>query len=298
VRQALQWLRTAEPGTFARTIADLRRFWIISRELDEGARWLELGIAAADAPDVRSSALAGLISVVFEQGDVARAKQLCEERLEFCRALGDTPGLIRCTGMLGNIAAHGRDFSTADALFAEAIALARSCGDEWAVATRFVNRLAVATESGDWPLAKTLAEESLAKTREVGDDEGIAISLWSLGFWELRAGRPDDAHHWLAESLQLCFSLHATRRVADCFLAPAAAAGENNHGRRAARLLAKAESLCEETCGPWEGVDIGLHSNAAHAVGDQLSVADAAVARAEGEAMSIDAAVAYALSLD
>jgi len=298
VRQALQWLRSAEPATFASTVADLRRFWIISGELDEGARWLELAIAAADSPEVRSNALAGLISVVFQQGDVERAKRLCEERLEFCRALGDTPGVIRCTGMLGNIAGQERDFTTADALYAEAITLARNSGDDWAVATGLINRMAVATESGDWPRAKTLADESLAMAREVGDDEGIAIALWSLGFLELREGRPDDAHHWLAESLQLCFSLHATRRVADCLLALAAAAGEGNDGMRAARLLAKAETLREETGGAWEGVDIGLHSNATQAVADQLTAADAAVARAEGEAMSLDAAVEYALSID
>jgi len=298
VRQALQWLRAAEPATFASTVAHLRRFWNISGQLDEGARWLELAIAAADSPEVRSNALGGLISVVFQQGDVERARQLCKERLEFCRELGDTPGVIRCIGMLGNIAAQERDFTAADELFAEATTLARSSGDEWAVATGLVNQMAVATESGDWPRAKTLADETLAKARDVGDDEGIAVALWTLGFFELREGRPEDAHRWLAESLRLCASLHATRRVADCLLALAAAAGENEDGIRAARLLAKAETLREETGIAWEGVDIGLHANVTRAVTDQLTGAEAAVARAEGEAMSLEAAIEYALSID
>ena len=298
VRQALQWLRTAEPGTFARTAGNLRRFWIVSGELDDGARWLELATEAADSPEARSAALAGLISVVFMQGDVERAKRLCEERLESCRAIADISGVIRCTGMLGNIAAQEGDFTTADALYAEAITLARSSGDDWAVATGLVNRMAVATESGDWALAKTLAKESLDKAREVEDEEGIAIALWSLGFLELREGRLDDAHDWLVESLQLCLSLRAMRRIADCLLALAAAAGANHRGTRAARLLAKAEALREESGGPWEGVDIGLHASASQAVTDQLTAADAAVAQAEGEAMTLDDAVAYALSLD
>jgi predicted ATPase len=296
VRQALEWLHTTEPSTFARTAADLRRFWIISADLGEGGRWLELAVTAADSTEVRSTALAGLIGVVFDKGDAQRAKHLCEERLELCRTLGDIPGVIRCTGTLGSIAAQRRDFATADALIAEAIALAESSGDDWAVATGLINRVAIATESGDWPGARTLSEEALVKAREVGDEEGIAIALWSLGFLELREGRLGEAHHWLAESLQVCVSLHATRRIADCLLALSVAAGENKQGVRAARLLAKAETLREETGGPWEGVDVGLHENATHAVATQLAAADAAVARTHGEAMSLEAAVNYAVA--
>ena len=297
VRQALEWLQTADPAAFASRVADLRRFWIISADLDEGARWLELAVAAADSPEVRSTALSGLISVVFDQGDVERAKRLCKERLGLCRALGDEAGTIRCTGMLGNIAVQERDFPTADAFFAEAISLAERSGDEWAVANGLINRIAVATESGDWPRAKTLARASLAKTREVGDDEGIAVALWSIGFLEIREGRLDDAHQRLTESLQLCVSLHATRRVADCFLALAATAGQSKDGKRAGRLLGKAEALREETGLPWEGVDIGLHAKAAQAVTAQLSAVDAIAAQAEGKALSLDAAVEYALSV-
>jgi predicted ATPase len=296
IRQALGWLRTTEPPTFVGTVTHLSRFWIISAELDEGRRWLELAVAAADSPDVRSTALGGLISVAFQQGDVERAEQLCQERLECCRALGDIAGVIRGTGTLGSIAAHRRDFATADALIAEAITLAENSGDDWAVATGLINRMAVATESGDWPAAKTLSKEALIKAQEVGDEEGIAIALWSLGFFELREGRLEEARPWLAESLQVCVSLHATRRIADCLLALAVAAGENKEGERAARLLAKAETLRQETGGPWEGVDIGLHANATHAVATQLATADAAVAWSQGEAMSLEAAVDYALA--
>jgi predicted ATPase len=296
IRQALGWLRTTDPPTFVDTVAALSRFWIISAELDEGKRWLELAVAGAHSPEIRSTALGGLISVVFQQGDIERAAQLCQERLEFCRALGDIPGVIRCTGTLGSIAAHQRDFATADALIAEAITLAEGSGDDWAVATGLINRLAVATERGDWPAARTLSEQALVKAREVGDEEGIAIALWSLGFLEIGEGRPDEAHRWLAESLQVCVSLHATRRIADCLLALAAAAGENKEGVRAARLLAKAETLREETGGPWEGVDIGLHASATHAVATQLAAADAAVAWGQGDAMSLEAAVDYALA--
>ena len=53
VRQALEWLRSNEPPVFAAVVANLRRFWIISAELDEGRRWLDLAIAAAGSPDVR-----------------------------------------------------------------------------------------------------------------------------------------------------------------------------------------------------------------------------------------------------
>jgi predicted ATPase len=298
VRQALEWLRTKEPASLSRTIADLCRYWIISSELDEGARWLELAVDHADSPEVRSTVLGGLISVVFQQGDIERAKQLCEERLDFCRMLEDTPGIIRCTGTLGSIAAQQRDFATADAFIAEAITLAQNSGDDWAVATGLINRLAIATETGDWPRARTLSEEALIKAEEVGDDEGIAIALWSLGFLEFREGRLDDARRWFGESLRLCVSLHATRRVADCFLALAAVAGESGDGMRAARLLAKAETLRAETGSPWEGVDIGLQSTASQAVGDQLTRPNADVAGGEGEAMSVDAAVEYALSGD
>ena len=198
--------------------------------------------------------------------------------------------------MLGNIAAEQQDFATADAFFADAITLAESSGDDWAVATGLINRMAVATERGDWPVAWTLSGEALVKAREVGDEEGVAIALWSLGYLELREGRLDQACEWLVESLQVCVSLHATRRIADCLLALAVVAGEKEDGVRAACLLAKAETLREDTGGAWGGVDIGLHAKATHAVATQLAAADAASARTQGEALSLEAAVDYVLA--
>jgi hypothetical protein len=52
--------------------------------LQEGRRWLEqaLAIEGRGSPEVRAMALAGIGELAYEQGDLDRAKEACEEGLQ------------------------------------------------------------------------------------------------------------------------------------------------------------------------------------------------------------------------
>src|SRR3712207_8913822 len=59
-------------------------FWWVRGHYSEGRRWLEevLAVEGRVSPEVRAMALAGAGGLAWQQGDLDRAQDACEEGLE------------------------------------------------------------------------------------------------------------------------------------------------------------------------------------------------------------------------
>ena len=145
-RAAFDWAQSS--GDVARGLclgAAFWRFWQMRGHLREGRARLDAILqmpGAQDHPAERARALEAAGGVAHWQGDVAAEKRFYDECLDLARASGDKPAI-------------------ANALYNASF-------------PRFI-------VNEDLPEGMRLAEESLALYRELRDEKGMARGLWAIG---------------------------------------------------------------------------------------------------------------------
>jgi predicted ATPase/DNA-binding SARP family transcriptional activator/DNA-binding CsgD family transcriptional regulator len=336
-------VRAGDMALALRLGASLWRFWFQRGYLREGRAWLEQALALDGAgergdPLLRARALSALGSLVWPQGDYARARELFEESLALRRPLDDLQGVAGCLNNLGNVAQYQGDYAQASVYHEESLALSRRLDDTWGIAGSLTNLAVVAAEQGNYVAAIPLLEESLALRRQLGDMVSIALTLGNLGVLaryhgdyaraealleeslDLRRRAGDrwgsaamlanlgsvaiDRRHYgralslFAESLTLCRELGDQRVAAYCLEGFAAIAVALGNPRRGVRLAAAAAALREAT-------GAFLPPNERATIDGAMTTARAALgedafaaAWTAGHTLPLDQAIAYALTVE
>jgi DNA-binding CsgD family transcriptional regulator/tetratricopeptide (TPR) repeat protein len=201
---ALDWLAAHPAGNGELRIAvALSRFWRSRGYPHEGLRCLEGALSRADAaaPALRMLALDGAGYFAQQFGADEQAAARHEEALALARSLGDERQVALALNNLGVLATSRRDEARAAALLEESLAFSRRLGDTWATALTLY-KLAVLVETrGDRERAAGLLRESLAAFRELGDQRSVAVVLTAL------ASHVANARDLLEEGLALCREL-------------------------------------------------------------------------------------------
>ena len=203
-------------------------------------------------------ALSGLAHDTVVQGDLVRAAELFEESLALCRELGDTVTIAHVLNELGGVACAQGHYARARVLFQESSALSRDLNDHRISAETDVHLGQLALDEGDLILAGTLFRQSLVVFQK----------------------------------------LKHTRWIDECMLDIAVLAHVQGRVLRATRLLGAAVTLREAThqkIPTWAGAVFANNLGTMHT---QLHQTAFAAAWAEGRAMSLEQASAYALSDD
>jgi len=95
------------------------------------------------------------------------------------------------------------DYTTAQPLYEESLAIQREMGDKVGIALSRFNLGNVALAQGEYAKARALNEDCLNLYREMGDKNGIASSLLLPRGRGIGRGRPRRARALLEESLSL-----------------------------------------------------------------------------------------------
>jgi tetratricopeptide (TPR) repeat protein len=296
-RVALSYGLEREPEKALKLAAALWRFWDIHSNFTEGRSWLERALekGMSALASVRAKALNRAGVMAWRQGDHAAAQALLEESLTLFRELGDQRGIANVLNYSGNIAWAQGDLERAKALHEESLAIRRALGDQGGIASSLGNLGNIAWAQGDYERAKVLYEECLALFRELGNQWGVANVLNNLGIVVRAQGDYERARVLLEESLTLFRELGSQWGIVNALEELAKLAGVKGQRERAARLLGAAEALREAIGAPmylpersdYEQIVTELRS----ALGDEAF----AVAWAEGRAMTLEQAIAYAL---
>jgi tetratricopeptide (TPR) repeat protein len=154
---------------------------------------------------------------------------------------------------------------------------------------------------GDYRRAQRLYEESLALQRQLGGRFAVATVLGNLGAVALEQGEPARARAQFAESLALFHELGDKDGIAECLeglagVAVAMGGDERESARRAARLCGAAEALRRAIGTPLIPMERARFEALLALTCSRLGDAEFAALRAGGEAISLDEAVAFALS--
>jgi non-specific serine/threonine protein kinase len=270
----------------------------LSQSDHPGARRLfEDGLAIGRGlhdPAVLLGPLSGLGAVAMEQGDNDLAGKALEEALAIQTELQDGIGLGESLNSLANLAHRRGDLVAARALYERSMAVNREVGYRMDVVTH--NLGVLAEEQGDLDGARRHFEESVAVTRVLGDSLGLALSLAKLGEVVGTQGDMRLAHQLLGESVSLLGELGDIQRMAFGLERFAIVAAAHGRAQRALQLAGAASALREAIGTPLgAAADAALEARFAPARASlRRDLADAAWAR--GRAMSLEAAVAFALA--
>ncbi|MGH2531141.1 MAG: LuxR C-terminal-related transcriptional regulator [Thermomicrobiales bacterium] len=300
LRAALGWL--VEQGDAERGLrlgSALGWFWSSRGHVREGRDWLEAFLTmptAAISATTRATALRHAANMADWLGEWQQAKELHQQSLDACRALGDQLGAAVAMRGLASVAIDRGEFEQAAALIEECLPLFRRLGNSWDAAFAVLMLGRVARGDGDYAAAIERFGEAAQLLHAVGDRDYAAAALGDLGHAALLAGdraRAKDAH---AKSLTLMTGTGDPWPVGRNLVGCAWLAGIDGEAMRAARLLGAAAAISETLGLPFDPPWAATYDDVSCTVQQTLGEATFVAARAAGAALSRDDAMAEALA--
>jgi non-specific serine/threonine protein kinase len=251
LRAALAWCCTADGSATdrLRLASALGWFWRSRGHLGEGRRWLSVSIDAAPSGQdspTRADALRWAGLLAMDQADYSAAQVLQEEALAIYRLVGDRLGIARVLNNLGLVAIDQADHSAAQLLFEESMVMRRELGDQQGVSLVLSNLGLVAQLLGNHSTAQALYEEALAIQRTLGDRETIAILTHNVGSALALRGDYSPSQAMLKEALAIWDELASRVGLVASLEGFACLAWLQAQPARAARLWGRAARLREE----------------------------------------------------
>ncbi|MFZ6028864.1 MAG: tetratricopeptide repeat protein [Chloroflexota bacterium] len=278
----------------------LAGFWRMSGQLDTGRDWHQRILAQRQ--DISPARLIRLLNQTGEfaqmQGQHPEAIALHEEALALARQLQDASLISYSLRSLGTAAARSMDYARAEPLLQESIAIEKSLSagaitDTMALA---FNNLAVVLRSiGENKRAAVLLKEVLAFQRSQGNQYGVAASLTNLGSVSLEAGNYAEAEAFFRESLALKHALGDQPGIASPFSGLAELAYRRGEMLRSLRLMAFYMAFSREINYEMGSTKNEKRQARLETYRQQLGEQAFNAGHAEGAAMTLERAIAYAL---
>src|SRR5215203_904072 len=191
---------------------------------------------------------------------------------------------------------HLGDHERAKQLYEEGIVLCREVGFGLRLGDLLLSLGYTLILEGDYKQGAALNEQAAALYRNRGYKGGLQWALNNLGWAALFQGDHERARSYFDDSLTLCIELGDKMFAAECLVGLACISAAEGEGERAAKLFAAAEALRQELgYQHLPGEDASREPYYA-ATRSQLADATWNALWAEGQAMSMEQAVEYALA--
>ncbi len=297
LRAALGWaIATGDAEVALRLASSLWMFWRLTGGFSEGRAWLDqvLEMDAAGHEQIRAGALWGAGWIAYQQGDLEATRRRGEELTRWARAARLPAAIRNGVTLLGQERLAAADWSGAARHFDEALELARATESGWLLATSCLNRSVAAQHAGDVTAARDLLSEAESLYGEIGDARFIRRARLQLGYLALLEGDIPRGRDLMANGLSTAWELGDLWGIAeqlDGISAAHAAAGD----WRGAALTAGAAEVA------WKSIGAGPQPADRRSTDRWLrpvlegAGAEGDEALAQGRALTLDDAVAYAL---
>jgi predicted ATPase/class 3 adenylate cyclase len=254
--------------------------------------WRELGDRLSVA-----GALSNLGNMVELQGDFDRAEALQEEALAVSRELGEPLRTALALNNLALVVWNKGDKGRATQLLEESVALKRKQGNRAGLAVSLNNLGSLLADDGDYERAKVYLEETLAIDRELGNPGGIADSLGNLASLAAMTGDVAHAAALDAEALQLRRDLDDRLSMAYSLESIASTVARAGFALIGTKLFGAAEQLREDLGAPLPPSELSRYEVGLEFARSALSSADFDEAFTAGRRLSLDDAIAEALTI-
>lgn len=307
LRAALTWAlerssddedRQAAALRFARSLGWL---WYTRGDMREALSWLErvLGAGTKGPPSLRAPVLYLYAAFADRHGQVERAIASLQESVALFRAEGDRSRVAKALNALGDMTFRHGDHTEARRLWDDALALVHDSPDptdEHTVGLLTANLGILALEEGHLTEARALLERGLAVFDGHGDHRAVAECQPYLAKTAAAEGDLPRAYALLSEALAFFDQWNDRPGLASCLEALAAMAAREREAVRAVRLVGAASTVREAADAPLllaerDKLERDI-APASAALGEEGFI----TATAEGQAMTLDQAVNYALT--
>lgn len=183
LRAALRWSKVYDTETSLRLAGALRWFWVIQRDVTEGATWLRGALAdrGAASPEVVAQALHGVGLLAFRALDLGTAGAAIAEALNIYEQLDDVGGIARQTYHLAILSWFLDDHETAGERLDVAEVLCNQSGERWYLAWTLAVRGTIARTSDSFEDARRSLNKSHDLFSEVGGKIDMGWSYLRLG---------------------------------------------------------------------------------------------------------------------
>ena len=268
-------------------------------ELNDARSHLEESAAlarAAKASKTLVDALGMLGFTAIWLGDAATAEAAIDEGLRLAQATNNRWGLAMMLGVQAALAGQLRgDFAAARGYAEASVQVLRELGNPWSAAIAIVGLGAAASLQGHFAEAKAQMAESEALFRQMGDRQMVNATVSELAHIERRLGHYPQALALYAQTIAGWQELGHRAAVAHELECCAYIACAQAEAQRAARLFGAAESLRASANAPMAGMERMEYDQNLAALRALLEAEALEAAWADGRAMTMDEAIAYAL---
>jgi non-specific serine/threonine protein kinase len=223
----------------------LYRFWITKQRFDEGAAWFDRVLAAPGGDDrLRGKASLSAGFMPFWLGDDERAAALFGRALEIGRELADPAMISQALGGLARVALR-TDVAEGRRLAHEALTVSETAGDEPGRSNALHLLGVGAQIAGDLLEARDWMTLRLALVRSMGNEFLVASEASNLSMVERQLGNLDDAEALAREALETGEHIGDQFTKPFAISGLAAIATERGEFERAATLVGAAETIME-----------------------------------------------------
>jgi len=169
-----------------------------------------------DIGDERGVGLvAGNLGIVAtEQSDYVAGQRYFQDSLAASETFGDLRGQANGHLNLGSISLNRGQLDVAREHYERSLDLFRDLADDWGVAALWNNLALVDMEHGDWEAARVPLDRALSLRRALAEPWGIADTLCNIGTTRMELGRLDEARLALEESRGIWEQLDNPRGMA------------------------------------------------------------------------------------
>jgi tetratricopeptide (TPR) repeat protein len=262
----------------------------------EGRQWYDeaLSISKGAPPLIRIRLLNGAASMAMARSDIERTAAFSEQCLALSQEQKNEWGLALSLHHLGIAVRWQGDYKRAQNLLEEGLVLSRKIGN-WAIINYLLGDLGtLAGTQGDFEQARAYFEEFLALARKHADKWLNSFALQFLAILAYRQGNYSRARTYSEQALTLDNKSGDKRLLCSLLEIIGRVAFHQGKSERAARLISAVEAL-NESIGILYDADIPEEPNIVVTIREQLGDAMFEELSAEGRAMTMEQAIAYAL---
>lgn len=297
IRTTLEWgFEHGQSSNGAELVGALAWYNFLRSNDREAKRWSEKAASlTGDAPSTaRAEALLALGVALTDLGE-EKAETVLQEALTHYRAFNNQWRAAFVLNTLGVIKYRQDELYLSEEYLQEALTLRRTIGDEWGITHTLQNFGAIAERREDYAKAQAIHEEGLQLSEALGDERMVARRFSDVGRIALAQGDLRRADTMLRRAVSALWRIKEKSSLLQALEPLARVMAAQGQARRAAQLLSAVETAREDL-----GINLPEAQHAAwgRLVGPiqaQLGEEEFRKARADGHAMTLDQAIAYAL---
>jgi len=296
LRAALDWAVASKDARTAMELsAGMWRFWQMRGHLHEGRRRMNDVLAlpnSGDFPTERLAALEAAGGLAYWQADMPVAQRFYDECLDLTRMQGDDRALANALYNAAFPRVISREsIAEAKPMLAEALPLFRKIGDQTGEARVLWGTGNAFFFAKEYAEAVPVLEEAVALNRKLDDRFGLGWSIHTLGLVKFNLGDLERARACWHEAIHLFAAAGDVPGMVLQLDNLSALARQDGDFQRAGRLWAAASA---HQISSGTGLGRLLREEEGRTGREGLNDDEAARALAEGQAMSLEQAVAYA----